>query len=463
MANMELIEAKISTSSSVTFTSIPQTYTDLQLVISSRTTNAATREQMFINPNGSTTNNNRIVLFGYDNTTPASGAGTDRLVGWKNGGTSTANTFSNISIYFPNYTSSNNKSFSTDAVAENNSSSSWIVNFGASLWSSSAAITSIEIACETSTFASGSTFYLYGISNVTSGSKATGGIVSSDGTYWYHTFPFSGTFTPTQSLTADYLVVAGGGGGAATDGNDTQGGGGGGAGGLRSTVTATGGGGSLETAVALTSGTAYTITIGSGGNGGDANTYGTNTTSGGNSSIAGTGLTTITSTGGGRAGNTNNGAGAVGGSGGGGNQDSGTGAAGTANQGYAGANAANNKAGGGGGAGGNATVPTAGSGAGSNGGIGVQITAFAYATQTGANSGYYAGGGGGNAWQTTNTAGVGGLGGGGNGTNASMTGVGQNGVANTGGGGGGSGNSNVITGAKGGNGGSGLVIIRYAI
>lgn len=162
---MTLIEAKTSTSSTVTFSSIPQTYTDLQLVISSRTTNSATREQIFINPNGSTTNNNRIVLFGYDSTTPASGSGTDRLVGWQNGGTSTANTFSNISIYFPNYTSSNNKSFSTDAVAENNSASSWIINLAASLWSSSAAITSIQIACETSTFAVNSTFYLYGIKN----------------------------------------------------------------------------------------------------------------------------------------------------------------------------------------------------------------------------------------------------------------------------------------------------------
>jgi hypothetical protein len=158
-----LIQATTSTSTSVTFSSIPQTYTDLQLVMSTRTTNASSREQMFINPNGSTTNNNRIVLFGYDTATPATGAGTDRLVAWQTGGGATANTFSNISVYFSNYTLSNNKSFSIDAVAENNSTASWIVNLGASLWSSSAAITSIEIACETHSFAANSTFYLYGI------------------------------------------------------------------------------------------------------------------------------------------------------------------------------------------------------------------------------------------------------------------------------------------------------------
>ena len=45
------------------------------------------------------------------------------------------------------------------------------------------------------------------------GAKATGGTITTDGTYWFHTFTSSGTFTPTQSLTADMVVVAGGGGG----------------------------------------------------------------------------------------------------------------------------------------------------------------------------------------------------------------------------------------------------------
>jgi hypothetical protein len=168
MANTyKLIEAKTlgSAVASVTFSSIPQTYTDLQLLISSRATQNVGRELIFINPNGSTTNNNRIVLFGYDGVTPASGAGTDRLTGWQSGNSTTANTFANSSIYFPNYTSSNYKSYSADIVAENNSSSNYIVNLTALLWSDTSALTSIEIACETSTFAINSTFYLYGIKN----------------------------------------------------------------------------------------------------------------------------------------------------------------------------------------------------------------------------------------------------------------------------------------------------------
>jgi hypothetical protein len=95
-------------------------------------------------------------------------------------------------------------------------------------------------------FLAGSTFTLYGIAS--GGGYANGGdIVTTDGTYWYHTFLSSGAFIPTKALTADYLVVAGGGGGGDRHG------GGGGAGGLRSTVTATGGGGTLETALSLSS------------------------------------------------------------------------------------------------------------------------------------------------------------------------------------------------------------------
>jgi hypothetical protein len=74
----------------------------------------------------------------------------------------------------------------------------------------------------------------------------------SDGTYYYHMFPFTGTFTPTQSITADVLVIAGGGGGGGNWG------GGGGAGGLlyfsSQSLTATG----------------YTCTVGAGGTGGNA-------------------------------------------------------------------------------------------------------------------------------------------------------------------------------------------------
>ena len=109
------------------------------------------------------------------------------------------------------------KSIIVDGVMENNATEGRL-NLSGGLWSSANAITTLQFATfnnsnsASANFVEGSTFQLYGISNITSTAKATGGIVSSDGSYNYHMFPFSGTFTPTEAITADVLVIAGGGG-----------------------------------------------------------------------------------------------------------------------------------------------------------------------------------------------------------------------------------------------------------
>jgi hypothetical protein len=435
MANMELITSVTVGSggaASVTLPAtgtIPQTYTDLKIVMSVRGDQAAHYASCFISFNGSSTGFVHKFVYGEGATAAGFGGNTNQIAD-QNGNTATANTFSNAEIYIPNYTSSNAKSFSVDGVTENNATTAF-AELGA-LVGPSAAITSITISPNsTKKWLEHSTFYLYGISNVTSTTKATGGIVSSDGTYNYHMFPFSGTFTPTTALTADYLVIAGGGGGHV---------GGGGAGGYRTSI----GGSPLS----LTA-TSYSVTVGAGGapQGGS-----------GNNSI----FSTITSTGGGA------GAGGVpvynGGSGGGGSNDAtnyGTGNAGgyTPSEGNnGGSRVSSTTSGGGGGAGavgGNASGTTGGAGgAGSN-----SASTWAIATQTGVN-GYYAGGGGGGGvgggGLSTSGGGLGGLGGGGNAEQGGVSG--RPGVANTGSGGGGQ-----YYVASTGNGGSGLVIIRYAI
>ena len=445
MPNMELITSVTVGSggtASVTLPAtgtIPQTYTDLKVVISSRNTDIY--NEIHFRFNGDTGNNySGRNIYGNGSTVTSSFSSSisslQNLTVESVSG-QTASTFGNTELYIPNYTSSNHKSISADGVQENNATSAQAM-LGAGLWANTAAITTITAFPSIGTFAEGSTFYLYGISNVTSGSKATGGIVSSDGTYWYHMFPYSGTFTPTQSLTADYLVIAGGGGGSY---------GGGGAGGLRSTVGATGGGGSLESPLSLTA-QAYTVTVGAGGAAGSAgNSYqGQN----GSNSV----FSTITSTGGGGSAYDTP---QVGGSGGG-RGNTGAGAAGTTNQGYAGGAGTSGGvgAGGGGGAGAVGGDGTTSGNIGGNGGNGVQITAFANPTQTGTDNGYYAGGGGGGYQNFSSLGGLGGLGGGGRGTRDTKA---TPGVANTGGGGAGS----YASGTDFSNGGSGLVIIRYAI
>ena len=424
-------ETLISAVPTITFDNINQDYTDLVIVGNGIASTDAGIDVQFNNDGGVGSLYSFTYLYGdgtsaisgrVPNTTVASGG---RL--GVNGSVATLNVM--------NY--SNNTTYKTMIARGSNAGVITIAT--AALWRNTNAITRIDLKRGGGgDFSIGSTFSLYGISAIGGVTpKATGGTVTSDETYWYHTFEMSGNFVPNQTLSCDYLVVAGGGGGG------TLNGGGGGAGGLRSTVTATGGGGSLESALSLTAGS-YPVTVGGGGAG--AGFAAPTTGSNGSNSI----FSTITSTGGGGgAGGALNGS--SGGSGGGaGNENPGpnTGGAGTANQGYAGGNTNNNGApfasAGGGGAGA-VGGSVAGSVSAGNGGAGV-------ATIISGTSITYAGGGGGGAnGGTTSTGGSGGGGAGG------VDVRGTDGTGNRGGGGGGSAQFNA-----GGNGGSGIVIVRYA-
>ena len=232
--------------------------------------------------------------------------------------------------------------------------------------------------------------------------------------------------------TAEYLVVAGGGSAG------SQNAGGGGAGGL---LTNYGG-----SAITLTQGATYTITVGAGGGSVSGSNNGND---GQNSVLSGTGISTVTAIGGGGGGGRPNN-GRSGGSGGGGSHSptsptGGSGTVGQGNDGGDGSALAPAYAGGGGGgagaSGGNAT-----SSAGGNGGNGL-------ANSITGSSVTYAGGGGGSAYDSEANAGSGGTGGGGDGSqNLPAT----SGTANTGGGGGASTNDATNSGA----GGSGVVILR---
>ena len=252
---MELIQSVTVGSggaASIEFTGIPQTYTDLVLKVSHRTDRAVTLDGFYLSANGqsfSSTGATRYLL--GDGSSVSSGTTSVELqVGASTGTSATSNTFANSEIYISNYTNTTlNKSISFDNVTENNATSSWCF-LGAGLYNiNTNAITSLKLQSGTGSvnLVQYSTAYLYGVTNVTTSAKATGGTITSDGAYFYHTFTSSGTFTPTQSLTADTLVVAGGGGGGYQ-----ANGGGGGAGGL------------LYGSLSLTA-TAYTVTIGAGG------------------------------------------------------------------------------------------------------------------------------------------------------------------------------------------------------
>jgi hypothetical protein len=150
-------------SSSINFIAIPQNYTDLIIFISSRNTTADGSDNMLISLNGSSSNFSGKYLFTNTNVTTSSGTDTTPSGAYNGGSTSTtANTFSNVSIYFPNYTSSNYKSFSVDSVAENNATQSNLY-IDAKLWSNISPISSIGFTCYAGNFAQYSTATLYGI------------------------------------------------------------------------------------------------------------------------------------------------------------------------------------------------------------------------------------------------------------------------------------------------------------
>jgi hypothetical protein len=441
---LERVELNAS-AASISFANIPQTgYTDLKIVVSNRV-NSGGVNIMGMTFNGVTTGYSFKNLEGTGSAA-ASGGGTS-TGGWSGliqPPSYTANTFSSNEIYIPNYTSSNNKSWSVDSTTENNATGSYI-ELIAGLWSNTAAITSIAFTdLGGNSFAAGSTFSLYGIAALGTtpaiAPKASGGnVIDYDGTYWIHTFTSSGTFTPQTGLTCDYLVVAGGGGGGSSYG------GGAGAGGYRA-----------GSGLSVTSLTNYPITVGAGAPGMPFSQVPQN----GSNSI----FSSITSTGGGGggAGNPQNlsvgpqNGGSGGANGGyvtstnGINTPVGTGIPGQGNNG--GASSGNGwKAGGGGGGAGAAGANGSNNGSialGGNGGAGtassITGTSVTYAGGGGSGAGYIG---------TEGTAGTGGAGGGGNGSNTTTGGAA---TVNTGGGGGGGDQISI-----GGAGGSGIVIIRY--
>lgn len=157
------VEVGAGGAANIEFTAIPSTYTDLVLVYSARAAEpTGTFYEVSVNLNGSTTGFTAKQLYG-DGSTAASSSPTTRQVGLIGNVATTSNTFNNNQVYFPNYAGSTNKSYSVDAVTENNATTAY-ANIVAGLWSNTAAITSIRIAVTSGNFVQYSTASLYGIS-----------------------------------------------------------------------------------------------------------------------------------------------------------------------------------------------------------------------------------------------------------------------------------------------------------
>lgn len=126
--------------------SIPQTATDLLLVVSLRSKQTNTTQPIGLYTNdGSATVTLKKLVGSSSGVSSTSGSGGSVQPIDSPGSLATANTFSNMSFYFPNYATANIKTVSLDAVSENNATGfAYQTLIGAS-FSGTTAITSVSV------------------------------------------------------------------------------------------------------------------------------------------------------------------------------------------------------------------------------------------------------------------------------------------------------------------------------
>jgi len=172
-ATYTLISSNVLTSSqvSVTFSSIPATYTDLVIRFSGRCDNAGVLgTDLRMRFNGDTASNYSYRSLAANGTSATSSGGANLTYGelitygFESAG-NTANTFASYEIYIPSYTAAQSKQTSTFGVSEDNTTAGNDIDAISILYRSNSAISTILFYPTAGNFVSGSSFYLYGISN----------------------------------------------------------------------------------------------------------------------------------------------------------------------------------------------------------------------------------------------------------------------------------------------------------
>lgn len=144
--------------SSVDIQNIPASYTDLVLFLSIRT---SSNDSIYISFNNSTANFSGKFLEGNGAAAASGAMANGRYIMYPV--TTTSDTFAAATVYIPNYLSSVNKAYATDAVMEANSVTGAYQDLNASIWSDTPAINRITITPSAYTISQHSTVSLYGI------------------------------------------------------------------------------------------------------------------------------------------------------------------------------------------------------------------------------------------------------------------------------------------------------------
>lgn len=160
-----------SAQSSISFTSISSSFTDLMLVLCLRgSLNNPQIGHLLRFNNDTGTNYKTFALTGNGSSagTLSQTSETYIYTGQAPAATATGSTFGNTSIYIPNYSGATQKSVSIDAVRETNGTSVYLTNM-AGLWTSTSAINRIDIVCEVDNWVQYSSATLYGITKGSNG------------------------------------------------------------------------------------------------------------------------------------------------------------------------------------------------------------------------------------------------------------------------------------------------------
>lgn len=159
------VTAGVLGATTIDFSSIPSTYTDLVLICSTRQVSADSMFFMRFNNDSGANYANRS-LWGegsftasFSNSANSNGC---YLFPASDQSTDTASVFGSSVTYIPNYADSQYKSVSTDQITENNGAGGGL-GLMASLWSSTSAINRITLTPIGATFVQYSTASLYGI------------------------------------------------------------------------------------------------------------------------------------------------------------------------------------------------------------------------------------------------------------------------------------------------------------
>ena len=172
MANptMTLISSQVlgSTASTVTFSSIPQTYSNLKLVSSSRADGGGSNDAIEMQFNSDTTTNYSWTYLISSSGSASSGRTSNNPYFGQiiiDGSASTSNVFGSADIYISNYTLSSTKQLISFSTQENNSATAASIWLIAQYYRGTSPITSITLIANGDNFIANSSFYLYGIKN----------------------------------------------------------------------------------------------------------------------------------------------------------------------------------------------------------------------------------------------------------------------------------------------------------